>query len=342
VKDEEAYLDQRRLEVYRAALEDAIGGGDGLGPGEQARLARLRGALGLSDRDHRLLVHALDGPASGPVLPVMEPGRTVLSRYRIEGLLGEGGQGVTYRALDTTLGREVVLKTLHGPDPRKLLKEAQALAAIQHPNVVSIHDVERVGDHVYLVMEHVAGGTLRERLDAGPLGDGGFRSVAEDLLAGLEAIHEAGLVHRDIKPSNVLLTLDGDAKVADLGLATATEPTEQTTMGASGDTPGTVAYMSPEQARGDQVTRASDLFSAAATLYEASTGRRLFEPFPGESPVELRARVASWRGLDEEGGHDRMASWLAQALAPDPQDRPRTAGQMRGALAATTSRRERP
>ncbi|MDX1611607.1 MAG: protein kinase, partial [Candidatus Thermoplasmatota archaeon] len=197
VRDDEAYLDQRRIEIYQAALDDAVTADGELEPQAADRLQQLRTRLGLTDRDHALLLHsALHPEAKDALVPTLEPGRTFLSRYEIQVSLGEGGQGATYLARDATLDRDVVIEALHGPDPRQMLKEARALAAINHPNVVSIHDVERVGDHVYLVMEHVPGGTLEGRLKDGPLDDRAFRAVSEDLLMGLHAVHDAGLIHR--------------------------------------------------------------------------------------------------------------------------------------------------
>ncbi|MDX1611745.1 MAG: serine/threonine-protein kinase, partial [Candidatus Thermoplasmatota archaeon] len=322
VRDTPEYVEQRKLEVYGAALEDALAGASEVPEDQEARLAQLRAKLGLSDRDHAVLLHAIQRTDVSSITPSFEPGRTVLDRYRIEEVLGQGGQGTTYRALDTRLGRAVVLKTVHRGDARSTLREARALAAIHHPNVVAIHDVERVGDHVYLVMEHVDGGSLAEVSGAGSLPGEGFADLASDLLSGLEAVHDAGLIHRDVKPSNVLLTLDGQAKLADLGIATDARAEAETTLvaGAQGAV-GTVAYMSPEQARGDRLSPASDQFSAAATLYRALTGRSLFEAYPGEASVELQARVAAWRGFQEDLDDPGLEAWFAKALAPSPSDR---------------------
>lgn len=331
VHDDDVYLDQRRFAVYQAAVEDVVDGDGTIPQPESGRLARLRAELGITDRDHEVLLHALQHAGRPARAPVFEPGRKVLGRYHIEACLGSGGQGSTYHALDSSLGREVVIKAFHGQEPRALLKEARALARIDHPQVVRVHDVEAIGDQVWLVMEHIEGGALRDRIGRGPLEPRVFRRVAHDLMAGLEAVHRAGLVHRDVKPGNVLLTLDGRAKLADLGLATEDTDADETAS-AGADGAGTVAYMSPEQAKGLRPATASDRFSAALTLYEAYTGRPLITPRIGETGVELRARIAAWDGFDGTVDDPGLDAWFRTALAPQPEDRFSDTAAMRHAL----------
>jgi serine/threonine-protein kinase len=182
-----------------------------------------------------------------------------------------------------------------------------------------------------LLMEFVEGGSLADRLRRGPLDDAEFARLARGLLLALEAVHAAGTVHRDVKPSNVLLTREGEAKLSDFGIARL--PGLETTVGPSGAVVGTVRYMSPEQARGHRVTQRSDLFSAAATLFEARSGKPYLEPKPGESAAELQVRAGYAKPFRQAvAGRPAVRAWFAKALHPDPAERFASAAQMRGAL----------
>jgi serine/threonine-protein kinase len=248
--------------------------------------------------------------------------------------LGEGSHGKTFLARDERDGREVVMKALHAGSagPLRLLQEARMLGAVRHPNVIEVRAVEQEGDQVLLVLEHVAGGSLRDALRQGPLPPERFCAVADGLLQGLQAVHAAGLVHRDVKPGNVLLDAHGTAKLADFGVARM--PGAETTMvPGNGDAVGTVRYMSPEQARGKQAGPRSDLYSAAATLYEAWTGQPLLEPRDGESAIELQLRAAASRPFRRPlRGHPALRAWFARALHPLPSRRFPDAAAMRAAL----------
>ncbi len=213
-----------------------------------------------------------------------------LGPYEILDPLGAGGMGEVYRARDGRLGREVAIKVLRGAFARdgdriaRFEKEARALAALSHPNVLAIHDFGRAGDVVYAVTELLDGETLRDRLRRDRPS---WRKSAEIVAAaadGLAAAHARHLVHRDLKPENVFLTSDGRVKVLDFGLAKVVEPIlpEASTLTSPASTAegrllGTVAYMSPEQARGLGVDSRSDVFSLGTVLYEMLSGRRPFE-----------------------------------------------------------------
>ncbi|HEU4726083.1 MAG TPA: protein kinase [Candidatus Eisenbacteria bacterium] len=232
----------------------------------------------------------------------LEPGRQ-LAHYRIEGRLGSGGMGDVYKALDTKLHRSVALKILPASatsDPtarRRLLEEARAAAALTHPHIVTIYSVDSADGADFIVMEHVEGKSLKERLSDGPLDVPELLRLGIEVADALAAAHAIGLIHRDIKPANILLTPQGAAKVLDFGIAKRMATASTETIGATatnitgaGMVVGTVAYMAPEQARGEPLDGRADLFSLGATLYEAATGRQAFE---GANTLDIMIAVTT-------------------------------------------------
>jgi TolB-like protein/Flp pilus assembly protein TadD len=224
---------------------------------------------------------------------VLENG-TRLGPYEVLAPLGAGGMGEVYRARDIRLKRDVALKVLPalsaGDTLHRFEREAQAAAALDHPNIVSVHDVGTHGALPYVVMELLEGATLRERLGGGPLPVETAVSFGRALARALAAAHEKGIVHRDLKPENVFVTRDETPKVLDFGLARrdATGPVSETEQTASqitepGTTLGTVGYMAPEQVRGLPAHAAADVFAFGAVLYEMLSGRRAFR---GASAIE--------------------------------------------------------
>ena len=215
---------------------------------------------------------------------------THLGPYEILAPLGAGGMGEVYRAHDPKLNRDVAIKILPealATDPAALARferEAQAVAALSHPNILAIHDFGRQGDTAYAVMELLDGETLRARLAHGALPARKAVDLAVQLAEGLAAAHEKGIVHRDLKPENIFVTHEGRAKVLDFGLAkmttAASDPDGSTRLTAghtgAGTVMGTVGYMSPEQVRGEAVDHRSDIFAFGAVLYEMLTGRQAF------------------------------------------------------------------
>ncbi len=242
------------------------------------------------------------GPGA-PTHPTLVAGMT-LGRYRIESRLGAGGMGVVYAAHDPELHRRVALKLLHGfarggDDERRvrLQREAQAMAQLSHPHVVTVHDVGSVGDVVFVAMELVDGGTLGDWMKARH----GWPEIVDRFVAagqGLAAAHAVGLVHRDFKPDNVLVGRDGRVRVTDFGLARHLQPddTPWSTEGEDGTLEltrvgavvGTPAYMSPEQLGGHPAQMASDQFSFCVAMWEALFGAR---PFPGRTLAQIAASI---------------------------------------------------
>jgi serine/threonine protein kinase/tetratricopeptide (TPR) repeat protein len=213
-----------------------------------------------------------------------------LGPYQIVAPLGAGGMGEVYRARDTRLARDVAVKVLpeafadHPTRQARFEREARAVAALSHPNILAIHDFGTEGSVTYAVMELLEGETLSSRLARGPMPWPEAVTIGTAIANGLAAAHEKGIVHRDIKPDNLFLTADGRVKILDFGLAQIDLPSEtQTETGAyvppvteAGTLMGTVGYMSPEQVRGETVDARSDLFSFGCVLYEMVTGQRAF------------------------------------------------------------------
>ena len=208
-------------------------------------------------------------------------GQTI-SHYKILSKLGEGGMGVVYKAEDTKLHRFVALKFLH-PDltrdeeaKARFVHEAEAAAALNHPHICTIYEIDEHEGQSFIAMEYIEGEGLKDRIQKGPLPIDDLLSLAIQIGEGLHEAHEKGIVHRDIKPGNIMLTSRGQAKILDFGLARLGTHTKIT---KTDTTLGTAAYMSPEQASGKEVDRRSDIWSLGVVLYEMVTGAR---PFTGE------------------------------------------------------------
>jgi non-specific serine/threonine protein kinase len=259
----------------------------------------------------------------------------LLAHYRLEGKLGEGGMGEVYRARDTKLDRTVAIKLLpfsatQDPEARhRLLQEARSAASLSHPNIVTIYSVDEAEGRAFIVMEYVQGATLDALAREGGIDYPAWVEIGVQVADALAAAHALGLVHRDIKPANILVTTPGIAKVLDFGLAKSTTlpsgPAGDATVAqftAPGLIMGTIAYMSPEQARGEPLDARSDIFALGSTLYEALTGRRAFR---GESALETMHAIATATPPAPSVIQPELPSdvdlILARAMAKDREER---------------------
>ncbi len=254
-------------------------------------------------------------PERGP----LEPGHR-LGPYEIVAHLGGGGMGDVYRARDTRLARDVAVKVLLGrvadeAGRARFLREARAIAALSHPNVLAIHDVGQASGHSYLVTELLAGETLRARLRRERPAVGQALGWAVHMASGLAAAHAAGIVHRDLKPENVFLLGDGAVKILDFGLARSPAPgggSLDDAVSTPGLILGTAGYLAPEQARGQAVTAAADLFSLGAILFELLTGERAF---PGPTAADALRAVLDEEPPPPSSLRPEVPPWLDRVVA---------------------------
>jgi Tol biopolymer transport system component len=265
-----------------------------------------------------------------------------LGPYKIEALLGQGGMGQVFRAVDTRLGRAVAIKVSQERFTDRFEREARAIAALNHPNICILHDV----GPDYLVMELIEGPTLAERIaphgKPGPVPMVEALGIAKQIAYALEAAHEKSIVHRDLKPANVKIRPDGSVKVLDFGLAktgehaeaTADSSTIMTAMSIPGMILGTAPYMSPEQAAGQPVDKRADIWAFGVVLYEVLTGKRLFQ---GDSTAQVLAdvlrRPVDLEKLPEETP-GRVRELMKRCLDRDVRNRLRDIGEARVAIEA--------
>jgi len=259
-------------------------------------------------------------------------GKTI-SHYRITGKLGEGGMGVVYKALDTTLDRHVAIKFLppHLKSDQlaktRFVHEAKAASALNHANIAVVHEIDETNEEqMFIVMACYEGQTLRDKLERGALSVDETIVIVSQLASGLGKAHEKDILHRDIKPANILMGDDGHAKLADFGLAKLAGRTQMT---KTGSTLGTVSYMSPEQASGGDVDHRSDIFSLGVVFYELLTGKR---PFPGDHDAAVLYGIMNSDPAPlESHGKDfppQLQSIVEKVLCKDPAKRYQTAAEL--------------
>jgi TolB-like protein/tetratricopeptide (TPR) repeat protein/predicted Ser/Thr protein kinase len=289
----------------------------------------------------------------------LSPGRA-LGRYQILGELGRGGMGVVYRALDTTLNREVALKVLPSgavvddDSRRRFLREAQTASQLQHAHIGVVHEVGETEGVSFIAMELIRGESLAERIARGGLNPARAIELATEVAEGLAKAHEHGVIHRDLKPANVMITDDGHAKIIDFGLAKALDSSDafadaQTARASTsfGVIKGTAAYMSPEQTRGEKLDARSDLFSFGVMLFQMLTGRL---PFQAPSYIDTLHAIShdpapplTWSGAVVAGDVQQEVQRIVEkCLVKDPDARYQTARDLVVDLRSARRRLEAP
>jgi len=272
-------------------------------------------------------------------------GKTI-SHYKILEKLGEGGMGVVYKAEDTRLKRPVALKFLKhetvgdSVEKKRFLYEAQAAARLDHPNICSVYEVDHIVGQSFIAMAYVDGQSLKDRLEGGPLEIDQVLDTAGQIAEGLNEAHEKGIIHRDIKPSNIMLTTKGLVKIMDFGLAKLSGVTRVT---KTGSTIGTMAYMSPEQARGEEMGRSTDIWSFGVVLYEMLTGRL---PFQGEYEAAVLYSILN-RELDSVSTlrpdtPRNLQRIIEKSLKKEPADRYLSMADVIEELKLTSSQKPEP
>ena len=272
---------------------------------------------------------ATTAPFTQPPVP---GGARQIGKYLVKGELGRGGMGAVYLAEQPGLGREVAIKELilsPAADPTALmrfLQEAQVMARTSHPNLVQVHDLEQIGDANYIVLEFVRGRSLRDMVNKGPVPLPQTFAVMHGVLQALDYAHKHAIVHRDMKPENVLLSDEGNVKVADFGIARLTDDSGPGgTATKTGTTVGTPQYMSPEQVASSKVDGRSDLYSAGIMLYELVVGQPPFTATAADGPFTLMAKHVQAPpmppSVHRPGLDMRLEEVIMKSLSKRPEER---------------------
>jgi predicted ATPase/tRNA A-37 threonylcarbamoyl transferase component Bud32 len=334
---EELYHSAAALSPHQrpAFLERVCGGDDELRQELESLLAHDQQAENFIESPAlEIVASQLAGGADQSIV-----GREI-SRYRIVSLLGGGGMGVVYEAEDLKLHRHVALKFLpqgvnvDSTARRRFEREARAASALNHPNICTIYDIDTVDGQPFIAMEFLEGKTLKHTIEGKPLDTELLLDLAIQIADALGAAHSAGIIHRDIKPANIFITKRGQAKVLDFGIAKIISPPLAAAgdMTVPGSAVGTLAYMSPEQARGETVSSGTDIFSLGIVLYEMATGRH---PFAAQSQIDVLQAILSQSPLVPSRLNPEvpppLATLIVQMMEKDFRLRP-TAAEMNVAL----------
>src|SRR3984893_8743659 len=264
--------------------------------------------------------------------PLAPPVPRGIGKYIVKGELGRGGMGAVYLAEQPGLGREVAIKELIQSaiaDPvalKRFMQEAQVMARTSHPHLLKVHDLEQIGDANYIVLEFVRGKSLRDLVNKGTLPLPQTFAVMHGVLSALDYAHRRSIVHRDMKPENVLLSEEGDVKVADFGIARLTDDSGAgSTATKTGTTVGTPQYMSPEQVASSKVDGRSDLYSAGIMFYELVVGQAPFTASDADAPFTLMAKHVQAPpkppSVHRPGLDPGLEEVILKSLAKRPEDR---------------------
>ena len=305
--------DQRAMQLFEQAVElaegeraeflDQVCAGDAeLRAYVDSLIFDLRQSGGFLEQDPLSEHAAVEGQEDNPlsalssINEMLQPGDVLCNRYRIVERIGLGGMGSVYRATDVRLDRDVAIKALHQATlfnveiRQRFEREIKSVAALSHPNIVTLYDIAEHDGVPLAVMEHVAGHTLREHTERGLSLHNALR-IARDVAAGLDAAHQLSVMHRDIKPENIMVTPGGIAKVLDFGLARRATVAVGQSLTATDQAPGTPPYMSPEQVLAQELGCPTDIFSLGTVLFETLTGKN---PFRAASAMETMQRISQY------------------------------------------------
>jgi serine/threonine-protein kinase len=341
-------------EADKPGIEEIVQRAAGLAPDARSSFldAICSGDASLRREVELLLARDADDGSQSPAVAAASIGRLAdltgrtIGPYKVTGRIGAGGMGVVYRARDTELGRTVAIKVLpvlRLSDPesrRRFLREAKAASALNHPNIVTIHTIAHDGGNDFIVMEYVDGRTLAEAIPEGGLPSEEVLRIGREIAGAVAAAHALGIVHRDLKPANIMLAESGRVKVLDFGLAkrvgggvsetTATQVDESLT--GAGMVAGTLAYMAPEQLRGDPAGAPSDIWALGVVLYEMAAGWR---PFTGQTAFELSSSILNKPpGPLSASVPGELRSIIEHCLEKRPAKRFQNAGEVSAALEA--------
>src|ERR1700694_1435739 len=290
-------------------------------------------------------------PPPPPAAPTAPPPATErrIGKYIVKGELGRGGMGAVYLAEQPGLGREVAIKELilsAVADPtalKRFMQEAQVMARTSTPNLVQVHDLEQIGDANYIVLEFVRGKSLRDRISQGTLPLPQTFAVMHGVLQALDYAHKRAIVHRDMKPENVLMSEEGEVKVADFGIARLTDDSGAgSTATKTGTTVGTPQYMSPEQVASSKVDGRSDLYSAGIMFYELVVGQPPFTSSEADGPFTLMAKHVQAPpkppSVHKPGLDLRLEEVILKSLSKRPEDRYQTGQEFDDAMSGVADR----
>src|SRR3984893_17305762 len=281
--------------------------------------------------------------------PQAHPTERRIGKYIVKGELGRGGMGAVYLAEQPGLGREVAIKELIQSavaDPvalKRFMQEAQVMARTSHPNLVQVHDLEKLGDANYIVLEFVRGKSLRDMINQGTLPLPRTFAVMHGVLQALDYAHRRAIVHRDMKPENVLLSDEGDVKVADFGIARLMDDSGAgSTATKTGTTVGTPQYMSPEQVASSKVDGRSDLYSAGTMFYELVVGQPPFTASDADGPFTIMAKHVQAPpkppSVHVPGLDRRLEEIILKSLSKRPEDRYQSGQEFDAAMCSVADR----